>query len=254
MIRPLLSLVFVLFVLTSTGCERRDSAVVAQGKIQIRMVTAIEARRPSEVIIESRGGDRAPAIALAQYIQSHRVAVTVRGLCASACAQYVWIASSRRRVVPGSVIVFHNSAVAMKALLSGDPDRSVSHFYDDQAQAELTLYHERGIDTRLLLWPLYRMVPVCYAVQRSGENVSDVLFVAQKAGWTTSSSSLRRAGVAFQGQLPDDAFALDTALAREAREFSGRVAFDDRPLDLSFEELVRMLQSRVTRCPASPEQ
>jgi ATP-dependent protease ClpP protease subunit len=62
---------------------------------------------PKKVLIDSGGGDSLAALAIAKIIQQHRINVEVNNLCASSCANYIFIAANEKIIGPSAIIMFH---------------------------------------------------------------------------------------------------------------------------------------------------
>lgn len=63
----------------------------------------------STVILRSEGGSPMPALLIAKDMQRIQPNIVVNGYCLSACANYLFLASSAPRVECGAVIVWHGS-------------------------------------------------------------------------------------------------------------------------------------------------
>ncbi len=61
------------------------------------------------LVIDSPGGDVDAGLTLGQWIADHAVDVEVVGLCASACANYVFAAARRKIIDDGGLVVWHGS-------------------------------------------------------------------------------------------------------------------------------------------------
>ena len=59
--------------------------------------------------VRSRGGDALPAIEMGEHVLRRNLAVVVDRVCNSACANYLFVPAATRRVLPGSVVMWHNS-------------------------------------------------------------------------------------------------------------------------------------------------
>jgi ATP-dependent protease ClpP protease subunit len=62
---------------------------------------------PKKILIDSGGGDALAALAIAKIIQQHRINVEVNSLCASSCANYIFIAGNEKIIGPSAIIMFH---------------------------------------------------------------------------------------------------------------------------------------------------
>lgn len=63
------------------------------------------------LLIESEGGDAASGQLLGQYIASNEVTVIISRYCLSACANYVFLAASKKLLLPDAVLGFHGGLV-----------------------------------------------------------------------------------------------------------------------------------------------
>ncbi len=59
------------------------------------------------VVVDTPGGDLVTAMAIGDIIQQHQLDLTVRGLCFSACANYLFIAARHKTVEPDSFVGWH---------------------------------------------------------------------------------------------------------------------------------------------------
>jgi hypothetical protein len=238
-------LAIVLFSFASTSCGR---TITIAGPIDASATSTVETQGPSNVVVDSLGGDAVAAITLADVIHRRRISVTAMGVCASSCAQYVFAASPHRRVARGSLLLFRDTATAMKAIVSDDSDQTVRTLFDARSRRELSLYATLGIDSRLLLLPLVQVRTVCYEVLRTPDNrVADIRFRASKMGWATSKDELERMGFRFAGALPRRSVDFYRAAAWKLAVDAGRVAFSEQVPLQSFSEMQRAL-TQIPRC------
>jgi hypothetical protein len=61
--------------------------------------------------VTSPGGDMWQGILIGKYIHDHRITVEVDNLCASSCANYLFLAAASKRVLPGAVLGFHGDLI-----------------------------------------------------------------------------------------------------------------------------------------------
>lgn len=160
--------------------------------------------KPHTVRVSSSGGDDLPALALAQDIRRNHAILVVDGVCAGACANYLFVAAARRIVQPGALVIFGGSATARLAMV---PPERIKEVTDDDvktAQLEKQLLKEAGINPALLLEPLLRLQTDCFSLtshDRSGK--AYINYRAHFVGWVPSRSHLARMGVAVTGFWPD---------------------------------------------------
>lgn len=95
------------------GLVPGSTAVSFLGKITPERVetflTQIDFAGINRLIVNSDGGDVASALRLGRWVRDHGLDVEVRGLCFSACANYVFPAGGRKVICPGSLVMWHGS-------------------------------------------------------------------------------------------------------------------------------------------------
>src|SRR5579872_711017 len=67
--------------------------------------------------VTSGGGDPLPSLALARDMKRHHTPMIVDGLCAGACANFLFLAAAKRTVMPGALVIFSGTATALLALV-----------------------------------------------------------------------------------------------------------------------------------------
>lgn len=113
------------------------------------------------MLISSPGGDAQAGMAIGLAVHQARLDVTVRGVCASACAQYVFVAGDKKRVEEGSIIALHSSPSAMEAVLEKSPYRTQSYVFSEVATTEALFYQEIEISAQFPLIAASQMTPTC---------------------------------------------------------------------------------------------
>lgn len=101
-------------IITASGLSRFQQALSTHPN-----VTTVQVR--------SRGGDALPAIDMGKIILRRKLTVVVDRVCNSACASYLFTPAPARRVLPGSMVIWHNSCpqnvpenIAFERILTGD--------------------------------------------------------------------------------------------------------------------------------------
>jgi hypothetical protein len=61
--------------------------------------------------ITSPGGDLWAGIIIGKFVHDHRIAVEVEDLCASSCANFVFLGAIKKRLLQGAVLGFHGNLV-----------------------------------------------------------------------------------------------------------------------------------------------
>lgn len=164
--------------------------------------------------ITSRGGQSRASRELGELVLTHHMRVVVDRLCGSGCAHFVFAVAPKRVVMPGAIVLFHNTPAAMHAMVQHDPDPRVRDFFKDEAVADLTLYRRAGIEPALLLAPNAQMDVQCYALAQIAPQTAilDVLGYGRYREVALTAAALRTFGVDFDGALPESQQELDMGL------------------------------------------
>lgn len=112
------NLVFVVWLLpwfAHAQTEQSDAEVaIYSGAINQEKVDAFLNRYMNKHVptlrMNSHGGLVLPAIPLGRWVDANHLAVSVRNLCMSACANYVFTAGGRKTIEPGAIVVRHGMA------------------------------------------------------------------------------------------------------------------------------------------------
>lgn len=129
---------------------------------------ATGAARPV-LVVRSRGGDSETALGLAEKLHERGASVHVVGVCASACANYLYAGVRDRHVRQASLLLFHGgfsagnrarAVAALEAYLAGpqgasvpDPEanrRAVGQSLDALQARQDALYRRAGVDPRIV--------------------------------------------------------------------------------------------------------
>ena len=141
--------------------EGRDHAEVClNGRIDQSLVSEfsrISIVRHEILVLESPGGDVESALRIAEQVHKLDMSVVVPGLCASACANYLFVAGAKKFVLPGGVVGFHGAPNrdSMIHYSGPDDDRPVAvaagrRYVDDLVGEQDRLYGTIGVSQRLL--------------------------------------------------------------------------------------------------------
>ena len=169
------------------GDTHELGTVVYQGALsesqQMAFVQQVAARAViTRLRITSNGGSVRAGIALGHWVRNHRLDVEVRGVCQSACANYVFPAGQRQVIAPDSLVAWHGTYQHLLATGQWRDDmayrqrrygeeretarRRAKAMAQDLATAEARLFERLGVDGRIA-WigklPPYR-VPRYYAL------------------------------------------------------------------------------------------
>lgn len=169
--------------------------------------------KPHVLRLDSSGGEDAPALALAEDIRRNHVSVIVDGLCAGPCANYLFVAASRRTVQPGALVIFATTATSRLAMVPPARSKDVIGDYAKTAQAEKQLLTEAHVNEALLLEPQLQLQTECYSLtSRDRDGKAYVNYKTGFIGWVPSRAYLARAGVPVHGFWPGTAGQFQTAL------------------------------------------
>lgn len=92
----------------------------------------------TEIILMSGGGSLLAGMAMGKMIKARNLNVTVNGICASSCANYLFIAGNKKRLMRNAVVFFHGGIqqehlaqdITQFKALDADQAHGVS-FFDD---------------------------------------------------------------------------------------------------------------------------
>ncbi len=88
------------------------------GRISAPNVSAFlkkySAQQVETLEIMSQGGELVPALELAKWVEDNHLAVVVRRLCASACANFVFAAGRTKVIYAPGLVLYHGSAESKK--------------------------------------------------------------------------------------------------------------------------------------------
>ncbi|RZI99474.1 MAG: hypothetical protein EON90_11455 [Brevundimonas sp.] len=123
-------------------------------------IRSLDRTEDKTLVITSAGGDPSAAIRLADALRQRGSTLEVARYCISVCAQFVAMGAPSVSVRPGSIVAFHNSAVAGSLLAQMDP-RSIPPAVVAQAAAEKEVYARWGIDPDALIDQFTGLQPYC---------------------------------------------------------------------------------------------
>lgn len=95
-------------------------------KALIQAVKSVPQGQPLTIVVEgSNGGDLASGLDIADALAARDSTVIAHGICASSCANYLWLMADHRIIAEGGLIIFHGGASL--ALLPG-VDKQIEAF------------------------------------------------------------------------------------------------------------------------------
>jgi hypothetical protein len=182
--------------------------------------------------VTSGGGDPLPSLGLARDIRRHHATLIVDGLCAGACANFLFPAAGKRMVMPGALVIFWGTATASLALVPPEKAGTLDAGIMPTALQEKSLIADAGVDQAVLLEPLLRLGLSCYSL--TSKNASGKFYVNYRSdyvGWVPSRAYLAHSGIKLGGFWPATAAQFQAAMrsafpggARGNVAFSGQDA------------------------------
>jgi hypothetical protein len=150
-----------------------------------RVRRELESNAVTTLVIRSRGGDVDAGIDLGQLVHEYRLAVVVDVECSSSCANYVFLAGSKRLVRDGAIVLWHGSIEQRDfreeaSRLASDPSRSEEA---DRRLRRLTALREKQVR-------FFQMIGVDERITRIGQEP-----VNQGVTWTVPVADMRLFGV-----------------------------------------------------------
>lgn len=87
-------------------------------KALIQAIKGVLQDQPLTIVVEgSNGGDLASGLDIAEMLSTRDSTVIAHGICASSCANYLWLMANHRIIAKGGLLIFHGGASL--ALLPG---------------------------------------------------------------------------------------------------------------------------------------
>ena len=201
------------WVLLILPAAAQSDAVALTGHINaamaVRVHTALQSGKLRAIRIDSSGGEDLPALAIARDMAKSRAALTVAGVCAGPCANYLFLTASRRTLLPGALVIFSATATSRLAMVPSGRRNEVRPAYAEAASQEKQL--TRNI--ALLLEPQLRLQTACYSLtSRDDAGRAYINYRSDFVGWVPSRAYLEQAGIRFSGTWPQGSNQFQTAL------------------------------------------
>jgi hypothetical protein len=140
----------------------------------------------STVVINSKGGRESDAISIAEIVAKKSITIEVDRFCASACAQYIFIASKTRKIRDDAVVSFHINSFAAKKI--GLTRSKKAGFDADRARK---LYNDAGIDPQFMVYAALSVGPYCTLDNETGRQ--------KYSAWVPSQRQLEKWKIKIDG-------------------------------------------------------
>jgi hypothetical protein len=109
---------------------------------------------PPWIIVDSRGGDVVAALRLAEVMHKAGTSIYVDEICASSCANYLFLAARDKVIAPGALVGWHGSPASERIQgLQSLPAADLLEFEKARlamVERERRLLQDLGVDPRLL--------------------------------------------------------------------------------------------------------
>lgn len=95
---------------------------------------AINSGKFSTLVVNSQGGDVVGAMGIAELVSKTQLTLIVDGECSSSCANYIFPAAKRKKVVKGSVVAIHGGPEAIKRRYNLHTELELNFFEYEQKE------------------------------------------------------------------------------------------------------------------------
>jgi ATP-dependent protease ClpP protease subunit len=95
----------------------------------LKQISDLPSHEHSVIVIRSGGGDIDMALSMAEAMENKNITVVVKDICASSCANYIFLAGRQRVVLKDALLLYHGGvqldlleeiAIQLKEALGGD--------------------------------------------------------------------------------------------------------------------------------------
>lgn len=136
-----------------------------EGSVEISDISSFQEHVSDDIktiILNCGGGNVLGAIPIAERIQRQHIDIIVDGICASSCANYFFIAANNKKVLEGSLVLFHGGITPLleqegkiaeemtKAGATKAQIESQTKDLHEGAIKERAIYKKAGVDMSLL--------------------------------------------------------------------------------------------------------
>ena len=198
-------ILFLVCGIASTYTAKADEVRI-NGHINAAIAAQLHdtlSRGEHTIRVTSGGGDPLPSLALARDIRDHHTSLIVDGVCAGACANFLFSAAEKRTIMPNALVIFSGTASALLALVPPEKLGTLDADYAPAASQEKALLSETGVNQSLLLEPLLRLGLSCYSLtSKNASGKSYINYRSDFVGWVPSRADLTRVGIRVGGFWP----------------------------------------------------
>jgi len=155
--------------------SKEGQTIVFKGgidKVSSEALIAAINEGPNRIVITSLGGSMEHALNIAEVMQKHKIVLEVKDYCISACANFLFIAASEKKLLPDAVLGFHGGSTSSSAKKDTIRKAKASKNETVRQVAQMlertwTFYESVGFDDELIVisGKLTRSVPTVYRVE-----------------------------------------------------------------------------------------
>jgi hypothetical protein len=186
--------------------------LTVKGPINSKVADLVHGLAPAHAIqwirITSFGGDGESALSVALDIRKWRLPVVVDGVCASACASYVFLLAPKRIVLPNSLVIFHHTANSLVSMLRANEREQVPRMLRVAEEVE-GLFQTANVDRGLLYQPQLAIKTLCYFIHPASNGENDILYASRFRGWIPTRDYMSNSGLDFVGYWPENPYEIE---------------------------------------------
>lgn len=206
-----------------TSVRVEADVLILEGTIDAEAAAAVEAALKASpelrrLRITSAGGQAPDAVRIGELVRQRSLDVEVTAYCASACAQYVFVAGKRKIVGPGAFVAFHGTSASIAAELLHSPFANGVAVFAPEIAREEQFYHELSIDPALLVGAVTYLRPFCVFIipVQPSNSVEHYAVVMAPQAYVLDYASMVRLGIlGIEGFWPKTQASLDDAVRRQ---------------------------------------
>lgn len=201
-----------------------------------------------EIELNVSGGHAEEAISIGNYIRQKNLILSVVGICASGCAQYLLPSAKSVNIRKGALVIFHHYPFVLyeQAKRLGF---QLSEIENRIAEADRNILSTFKIDEDFAYRALIELAPKCIE-QRLYGNEMLVRYDGPFQGWIPQKSYLQSVGMNLTGYWPETIDDLVSAakqrFSQSKQNFSIRFSYQTEKVSKA--EAIRLLSS-IPRCP-----
>lgn len=153
--------------------SKEGQTIVFKGgidKVSSEAVIAAFNEGANRIIITSQGGSMEHALNIAEVMQKHKIVLEVKDYCISACANFLFIAASEKKLLPDAMLGFHGGPMKTRTdkfrKMKASKNEVIQQFVQLSERGG-TFFDAVGFDDELLRisGKLTRSVPMVYRVE-----------------------------------------------------------------------------------------